>query len=100
MPRVRSNPVRLKRKKQIMKARARCLRRAQQDVEGREGDRRAWLALCLPRSQEQEARVPSPLDHAYQRRGPSARHVVQRVHQWPREVGDREWIARSSRNWL
>ena len=83
MPRVISNVPRLKRKKQIMKARQGRLRRPQQAVEGREGDRRARLEVRVPRSQEQEARLPPALDRAHQRRRASARHELQRVHERP-----------------
>ncbi len=90
MPRARSNVPRLKRKKQIMKAARGAFGARSKLWKAGEGDRRARLAVRLPRSQEQEARLPPPLDHAHQRRRAPARHELQRVHERPQQGRHRD----------
>jgi len=82
MPRVKSNVARLKRKNKVMKlAKGYWGGRSKLWKAAKEATERA-AQVRLSRPPQQEGRVPSPLDHAHQRGSPTARVVLQQVHEW------------------
>src|SRR3989449_8714956 len=62
---------------QAHEARQGLLGRAQQAVEGGQGERRAGAEVCLPRPAPQEGRLPAAVDPPHQRGGAAARADVQ-----------------------
>src|SRR6266511_1038565 len=70
-------------------ARQGLLGRAEQALEGGQRGDRAGGEVRVSRSPLEKGRVPPPLDHADQRRGPAARPVLQQVHERAAQSGRR-----------
>ena len=77
-----------RKKKRYMKA-AKGYWRTLQALAHREERRRARLGLLVPGPEESQARLPSPLDRAHQRRDPRARPQLLALHQRTQAGGHR-----------